>query len=57
MPVNSFKMVSESDKCILSKDMSSIASMADVLVPKKAEIPKIYIIILSIGINHINPYI
>ena len=32
-------MVSESDRCILSKDVSSIASMADVLFP---EIPKIY---------------
>ena len=45
MPVNSFKMASVSDKCILSKDVSSIASMADVLVPKKAEMPKVYIII------------
>ena len=40
MPVNSFKMVSESDKCILSKDLSSVASMADVLFPEKVEMPK-----------------
>ena len=38
---NSFKMVSESDKCILSK-MFSVASMADVFFP---EMSKVYIII------------
>ena len=42
MPVNSIKMVSESDKCILSTDVSSITSMTDVLFPEKAEMPKVY---------------
>ena len=45
MPVKHFKMVSESDKFILSKDASSVASMVGVLFPEKVEIPKVYIII------------
>ena len=39
MPVNSFKMVSESDKYILSKDVSSVVNVADVLFPEKVEMP------------------
>ena len=37
-------MVSESDKRIL---MFSVLSMADVLFPEKAEMPKIYIVSVS----------
>ena len=42
-------MMSESDKCILSKDISSVTSMADVLFPEKTVIG--HIIILNIGIG------
>ena len=37
-------MISGSDRCILSKDVYSIASMADVLFPERAEMPmpKVY---------------
>ena len=44
-------MVSESDKCILSKDVSSVASMADALFPEKAKMPKVD------SIGPVKPYI
>ena len=33
-------MVSETDKCNFSKDVSSVASIADFLFPEMAEMPK-----------------
>ena len=33
-------MVSETDKCIFSKDVSFVASITDFLFPEKAEMPK-----------------
>ena len=47
-------MASESD--IALTKYISVASKADVLFPEKAEIPKVYITYLSIGISHVNPY-
>ena len=35
-------MVSISDKCIFSKDVSSVASIADFLFPEKAEMSKLF---------------
>ena len=43
-------MLSESDKCNLSKDVSSVASIAAVLFPEKTEMSKVYNY-LSIGIS------
>ena len=39
----------------MSKDVSSVPSMAGVLFSEKAEMPKVYIINLSNGIGHVNP--
>ena len=38
----------------LVKDVPSVASMADVLFPEKAEMPKVDKNYLNIGISHIN---